>query len=70
MPLVTEAWCYDEADDEVGFVKVDKPLRHGYIPTVDVLAPLKAKPTFDEASECVAPTEQRGVELCVKSDLY
>lgn len=70
MPLVTEAWCYDEADSEVGYAKVDKPLSNRYIPVVDVLAPLKAEPTFDEASECVAPTEQRGVELCIKSDLY
>lgn len=70
MPLVTEAWCYDGADGELGYAKVDKPLRNRYIPVVNVLAPLKAKPTFDEASECVAPTEQRGVELCVKSDLY
>lgn len=70
LPLVTEAWCYDEADDEVGYARVDKPLRNRYIPVVDVLAPLKAKPNFDEASACVAPTAQRGVELCIKSDLY
>lgn len=70
MPLITEAWCYNEANGEVGYAKVDKPLRNRYIPRVIVLAPLKANPTFDEASECVAPTEQRGVELCILSDLY
>lgn len=69
-PFVTEAWCYDEADNEIGYVEVDRPLRPGNIPTVLILAPLAAEPTFEDADGCIAPTEQRGVELCVKSDLY
>lgn len=67
---MTEAWCYGDAGNEIGYVKVDKPLRNGHIPIVLVIAPLAAEPTFDEAAECVAPTKQRGVELCVHSQLY
>ncbi|WMT56015.1 hypothetical protein [Truepera radiovictrix] len=70
MTLVTEAWCYDDAGDEIGHVEVARPLRYGHIPGVLVLSPLAAKPTFGPEAGCVAPTAQRGVALCVLSDLY
>lgn len=70
MPLVTEARCYDEVGNEIGYVEVDRPMRRGHIPRVSVIAPLAVRPTFDDAYECTAPATQRGVELCVLSQLY
>ena len=65
--LTTEARCYREGE-EVGYAFVEKSYRSPRIPIVDVFPPPAEGPS--EITNCVEPTEARGVPICIKGDPY
>jgi hypothetical protein len=68
--MTTEAWCYGESGEEVAYARLARPYRRPNIPIVHVTAPNSTHPFEFDASSCLELTEQRGLIICMTSELY
>ena len=66
-PITIEAWCLDESEIELGYLRFESPLLGGEKASNIILGD-KLFPGSPDA--CLSATEARGVELCLRSRLF